>query len=119
MSAKTKNIIIWIIIAFVTFVFSFVGVSKLLGTASQIEKLNGWGFPLWTRFPIGIVELLLGIGLLFQKIRKLTIYLILLWGVFAVITYVQAGQIIQAGLPLLLALIAGSILPISRIKTVG
>ena len=117
MKTRTKNILIWVIVIFVSFVFVLVGVQKLLGVASQIEKLKGWGFPLWTRFPIGIVELALGILLLFPKSRKLTIYLILVWGLFAVITYIQAGQIIQAGLPLLLALIAASILPISGIKT--
>ena len=118
MKIKTKNIIIWIIIAFVAFVLCFVGISKLIGVDSQIAKLEGWGFPLWTRFPIGIIELLLGIGLLFSKVRKVTVYLILVWGVFAVITYVQAGQYLQSSLPLLLALIGGSILPISKIQTV-
>ena len=116
MTTKTKNILTWIISVFVGFVLGLVGIQKLLGAQVQIDKLNGWGFPLWTRFPIGAMELLLGIGILIPGTRKISVYLILAWGVFAVITYVQAGQVLQAGLPLLLALIAGVILLISPKK---
>ena len=90
---------------------------KLVGAESMIKKLEGWGFPLWTRFPIGIAEVGLGIPLLIPKARKVGVWLVLAWGVFAVITYFQARQFLQAGLPLLLALVTGSILLISRIKT--
>jgi|SRR5208283_4021405 len=117
MKTRTKNILIWVIIIFVSFVFVLIGVLKLLSADTMIEKLKSWGFPLWTRFPIGIIELGLGILLLLPKSRKTAIYLILVWGFFAMITYIQAGQIIQSGLPLLLALVTGSILPISGIKT--
>ena len=117
MTNKTRNILIWVIAGFVAFVFAFVGIAKLLGVEAQIEKLNGWGFPLWTRFPIGIIELALGIGIIIPHYRKLTIYLILVWGVAAVITYIQAGQALQSLLPLALALIAAVILPLSRNKT--
>ena len=117
MTTKTKNIIVWIIAGFVAFVFVYVGIAKLAGAESMIKKLEGWGFPLWTRFPIGIAEIGLGIPLLIPKARKVAVYLILVWGVFAAITYIQAGQILQAGLPVLLALVAGAILPLSRNNT--
>lgn len=117
MTTKAKNIIIWIIAIGCAAIFIFVGVEKLLGAESMIKKLEGWGFPLWTRFPIGIAEIGLGIPLLIPKSRKVAVWLVLVWGVFALITYFQAGQYLQAGLPLLLALVTGSILLILRIKT--
>ena len=117
MTTKVKNIIIWIIAVAVAAIFVYVGIAKLAGAQEMIKKLEGWGFPLWTRYPIGIVEIGLAIPLVIPKARKVGVYLILLWGVFAAITYIQAGQVLQAGLPVLLALVAGAILPISGIKT--
>jgi uncharacterized membrane protein YphA (DoxX/SURF4 family) len=116
MTLKTKNIIIWIIAVVVAAIFIYVGIAKLAGSESMVRKLEGWGFPLWTRFPIGIAEIGLGIPLLIPKARKVTVYLILIWGILAVITYFQAGQFIQALLPVLLALLAGVILPLSKQK---
>jgi hypothetical protein len=118
MSTKAKNVIIWIIAGFVAGIFIYVGIAKLAGAESMIKKLEGWGFPLWTRIPIGIVEIALAIPLLIPKARKVAVYLILAWGVFAAITYIQAGEILQAGLPVLLALTAGVILPLSRNKPI-
>jgi hypothetical protein len=114
MTVKTRNIILWIIAASSAAIFIFVGIEKLAGAESMIKKLEGWGFPLWTRFPIGIVEIGLGIPLLIPKARKVGVWLVLVWGVFALITYFQAGQFLQAVLPLLLALYTGVILILLR-----
>jgi uncharacterized membrane protein YphA (DoxX/SURF4 family) len=114
MTTKAKNILIWVIAISCAAIFIFVGIEKLAGAESMLKKLEGWGFPLWTRFPIGIAEIGLGIPLLIPKSRKVAVWLVLVWGVLAVITYFQARQFLQAGLPLLLALVTGAILPLSR-----
>ncbi|MFI5222619.1 MAG: DoxX family protein, partial [Bacteroidia bacterium] len=75
-----------------------------------------WGYPLWFRFPIGFFELLLGVGLLLPAFRRITIYGIFTWTVFAVITHLQAGQLPMMVVPMIFGFIAWVILFLSKEK---
>lgn len=92
MTTKTKNIIAWILAGLLAFAFAGSGIAKIMGTEMQIKNVESWGYPLWTRFPIGLSELLLAIALLFPKYRKLTVFAIFGWTLVAVITHLQSGQ---------------------------
>ena len=50
MTAKTKNIIVWILAGLLAFAFIGAGITKLLGVEMQIKNLESWGYPLWFRF---------------------------------------------------------------------
>jgi uncharacterized membrane protein YphA (DoxX/SURF4 family) len=114
MTAKTKNIIVWILAGLLAFAFISSGITKILGVEMQIKNLESWGYPLWFRFPIGLTEVVFAITLLIPKFRKLTIYGIFIWTIAAVITHLQAGQANMIVGPILFSAIAGIILLISK-----
>jgi len=117
MSSKTKNILIWVLAGILAFIFAFVGIEKLFGTQDQLKNFEEWHLPLWYRFPIGIIEIIIAGGLLWPFFRKLTIFGIFVWAIAAAALHVHSGQYLLATLPLLLGIIAAAILVINGIKT--
>jgi len=92
MTTKTKKNISWVLAGLLALGFANAGITKLIGAEMQIKNLESWGYPLWFRFPIGLIEIALATGILIPKFRKLTIYGIFVWTVVAIITHLQAGQ---------------------------
>src|SRR3954467_11233418 len=114
MKTKSKNIIAWILTGLLTFAFTGSGISKLLGVEMQIKNLESWGYPLWFRFPIGLVEVVFVFALLIPKYRKIIIYGIFIWTLAAVITHLQAGQANMIAAPILFSVLAGAVLFLSK-----
>lgn len=109
MKNQTKNIVTWTLSILLAFIFFSSGLTKILGVEMQMQNLESWGYPLWAAYPIGIGEVILAIGLLIPKFRKLTLMGIFPWAIVAVITHIQASppQYEMIGAPILFALIAG------------
>jgi hypothetical protein len=105
----SKTTISWVIAGLITVGFLFAGVTKLLGIEMQIKNLKSWGFPLWLRFPIGLIELIFAATILIPKYRKLTIYGIFFWTAIAVATLLQASQTSMIGAPIFFSILAGLI----------
>jgi putative oxidoreductase len=116
MTPKTKNIIALILAVILALAFMGSGVTKLLGAEMQVKNLESWGYPLWFRFPIGLTEVALAIGLLIPGYRKITIYGIFIWTVVALITHLQAGQAKMIAGPILFSVFATVILLLSGEK---
>ena len=116
MTANTKNIIIWILAGILALAFFGSGITKLLGADMQIKNFQSWGYPLWLRFPIGLIEMAFAIGLVIPGYRKITIYGIFIWTVVAVITHLQAGQANMIAGPIFFCVFAAAILFLSREK---
>jgi uncharacterized membrane protein YphA (DoxX/SURF4 family) len=116
MTAKTKNIITWILAGILALAFFGAGFTKLLGVEMQIKNFESWGYPLWLRFPIGLIEIAFAIGLVNPGFRKITIYGIFIWTIVAVITHLQAGQVNMIAGPIFFSVIAAVILFLSREK---
>ena len=106
MSTKTRIIISWILSSLLALAFIGSGMSKLAGVDMQIKNLESWGYPLWFRFPIGLSEIILAIGLLIPRYRTLTLYGVFIWTVVAMITHLQAGQAAMMGAPALFGVLA-------------
>src|ERR1700759_1657842 len=100
MTTKTKNIISWILAGLLSLAFIGVGITKLLGADMQIKNFESWGYPQWLRFPVGLIEIVLAIGLLIPEYRKKTVYGVFIWTLVAVITHLQAGQAKMIGGPI-------------------
>jgi uncharacterized membrane protein len=90
MTAKTRNIFTWVLAGLFAFAFLGAGLSKLIGAEMQIKNLESWGYPLWMRFPIGLIEILFAIGLLIPAYRKLIVLGVFGWGLIAIYTHIQA-----------------------------
>jgi len=116
MATKTKNIITWFLAGILAFAFIGAGITKLLGVDTQIKNFESWGYPLWLRFPIGLIEIAFAIGLLIPGFRKMTIYGIFIWTIVAVITHLQAGQANMIAGPIFFSVFAAAILFLSREK---
>ena len=114
MTAKTKNIISWILAGILALALFGAGITKLLGAEMQIKNFESWGYPVWLRFPVGLLEMALAIGLLIPSYRKITIYGIFIWTVVAVITHLQAGQANMMGGPIFFSVFAAAILLLSK-----
>src|SRR5580704_1292213 len=113
MTTKTKNIIIWILAGILAFGFIGAGITKLLGADMQIKNFESWGYPLWLRFPIGLIEIAFAIGLIIPGFRRITVYGIFIWTIVAVITHLQAGQANMIGAPIFFSVFAAAILFLS------
>lgn len=116
MTPKIKNILFWILMSLLVFVFTLSGITKLIGMEMQIKNLESWSYPSWFRFPIGLSEIGFAIGLLIPKSRKLTLYGIFPWAFAAVITHIQAGQTNMISTPIVIAGFAFAILRILKSK---
>ena len=107
MTAKTKNMISWVLAALLAFAFLGSGITKLMGAEMQIKNLESWGYPLWMRFPIGLSEVAFAIGLLMPAYRKWVVYAIFGWAVVAIYTHLQAtpSQVAMVGGPVVFLLL--------------
>ena len=103
MTAKTKNILVWVLAGLLAFAFFGAGFTKLIGVEMQLQNLESWGYPLWMRFPIGLSELTIAIALLIPAFRKWAVLLVYGWGVIAIFTHLQATppQYEMLGAPIL------------------
>src|SRR5450631_2985920 len=116
MSPKTKNIITWILSGLLALAFLGSGLSKIFGAEMQIKNFESWGYPLWLRFPIGLIEMAFAIALVIPRFRKITIYGIFTWTIVAVITHLQAGQANMIAGPIFFSVLAATILFLSKTK---
>ncbi|HET7002419.1 MAG TPA: DoxX family protein [Puia sp.] len=114
MSPKTKNIIIWILSGILALAYLGAGLSKIFGAEMQVKNFESWGYPLWLRFPVGLIEIIFAIGLLITIYRKTIVYGIFIWTIIAIITHLQAGQANMIGGPIIFGLLASAILLLSR-----
>jgi hypothetical protein len=114
MNNKTKNMISWILSGILALALFGAGITKLFGVETQIKNFQSWGYPVWLRFPIGLAEIVLAIGLLIPGYRKVTIYGIFIWTIVAVITHLQAGQAGMIAGPVFFSVFAAIILFLSR-----
>jgi uncharacterized membrane protein len=118
MTAKTKNIIVWMLAGILAFAFLGSGITKLLGVEMQLKNLESWGYPLWMRFPIGLSEVAFAIGLLIPTYRKWIVYGIFFWGAIAIFTHIQAAppQFEMLGGPIVFLLLNTALLQLLKSK---
>lgn len=67
-----RRIAIWTMVVLVGSFFVLVGLSKLMGSsgAHWAVRLEQWGYPTASRYLIGAVEILAGIGFLVPVLRR-------------------------------------------------
>jgi putative oxidoreductase len=119
MTPKVKNIVSWILATLIAIAFFGAGVTKLIGLEMQIKNLESWGYPLWMRFPIGLGEIALAIGLLIPKFRYYAVLGIFPWALVAIYTHIQATppQYDMLGGPIVFAVLATALFFVIKSKT--
>ena len=118
MTLKTKNVLTWILAGLLAFAFFGSGITKLIGIEMQIKNLESWGYPLWMRFPIGVGEIAIAIGLLLPRYRKPSVYTIFAWAIIAIITHLQSAppQFQMLGGPIVFLLLNTALFFLSTAK---
>ncbi|GAB2555481.1 DoxX family protein [Spirosoma areae] len=115
MNYRLLNQVSWLLGSQLSVVFFIAGFAKLAGAnMHQSNQFEQWGYPDEMRYIVGLLEVGLGIGLLWPHFRLVALYEIFFWAVGAVLTQAQAGQWEQTGVPLLLAGISAVLLLIDR-----
>ncbi len=95
-------------------IFLAAGISKLIALDSVVETFQGWGFPTWFRWLIGLVEMLAAVLVLIPATRELGAGLIALVMLGAVGTHVLAREWYMVPLPLALLVLAVMLVSVLR-----
>jgi putative oxidoreductase len=95
-------------------IFLAAGISKLIALDSVVETFQGWGFPAWFRWLIGLVEMLAAVLVLIPATRELGAGLIALVMLGAVGTHVLAREWSMEPLPLALLVLAVMLVSVLR-----
>lgn len=90
MSPKFKRVMSWILSAIVTLVFLFAGLAKLAGVEQQVEAFAAWGYPDWSIYAVGVIEVILALLIIFPRTRVTGTNLVYIWAVVAIFTHIQA-----------------------------
>lgn len=106
MSRSPGQIILLILTFLLAIVFLFAGVSKLISYEAHSQSFSQWGFPIWTMYLIGLLEIVGAIGLLIPKFRvpAAMVLSMLMFGALGV--HIYHSEFNQMLIPALLALCA-------------
>jgi uncharacterized membrane protein YphA (DoxX/SURF4 family) len=80
--------------------------SKLIALDFVVETFQGWGYPTWFRWAVGLTEILAAVLVLIPATRGLGSAIIGLVMLGAIGTHVVAGQWLMIPLPLALFVLA-------------
>ncbi len=116
MTPKTKNILSWIVAGIAGGLLVVSGITKILGLEMQVQNIQSWGYPVCYLFPIGVVDVFIGLMMLIPQLRKWGAYTVYPWFVVAAYTHLQATppQTAMLVAPLFFAVLATGILLLSR-----
>jgi putative oxidoreductase len=99
-----RPIAIWILAILLGMLFVLVGFSKLAGPSGTVwaARLSHWGYPAASRYAIGGIETLAGLGLLVPSIRRSAAITLIILMTGALITHLMHAEFIRLLPPLIL-----------------
>ena len=104
-----KEVVLWVICLFLVYVFLKAGIQKFSNTSGWARAFHFWGYPVWFRVLVGIVETSAALLLLYKRsaaLGALLIVAVMLGGMAThIIIQHRPGQITNEVFPLLLATI--------------
>lgn len=114
MSPKARTIAFWTLSAILAAFFLMSGAGKLMNqeTAEGVNfdrQFELWGLPAWFRFPVGLAEIAGAIGLLVPRLRFYAAAGLTLLMIGGAMTHLRVGEYAFAPIPLVLALLVGTI----------
>ncbi len=69
-----------------------VGMMKCVGSPDVVESFQNWGLPDWSRYVVGVVELIIGICLVIPVTRKYALFSLLLLMIGATGVHIIHGE---------------------------
>jgi putative oxidoreductase len=94
---------IWTVAVVMGLLFVLVGLSKLAGPPgiAWAVRLSHWGYPAGSRYAIGGVEILAGLGLLVPSFRRPAAVTLMVVMTGALLTHLMNGEIVRLLPPLI------------------
>ena len=95
---------IWTIAVVIGLLFVLVGWAKLAGPSGigWAVRLSHWGYPAASRYAIGGIEILAGLGLLVPPLRRSAAITLMVVMVGALVTHLIHGEFVRLLPPLIL-----------------
>ncbi len=87
-------------------IFLGAGISKLIALDFVVETFQGWGYPTWFLYTVGLVEILAAVLVVIPATRALGAAIIGVVMLGAMATHVMAGEWLMLPLPLALFVLA-------------
>lgn len=96
---------VWAVAIVMGLFFVLVGLSKLAGPSAThwALRLSRWGYPPASRYVIGGIEVLAGLGLLMPFVRRFAAAALIVVMVGAFVTHLMHGEFVRLLPPLILA----------------
>jgi putative oxidoreductase len=94
---------IWTIAVVMGLLFVLVGLSKLTGSPgiAWAVRLSNWGYPAGSRYAIGGIEILAGLGLLVPSFRRAAAVTLMAVMMGALLTHLIHGEFVRLLPPLI------------------
>jgi putative oxidoreductase len=103
-----KKIVLWAITLFLVYGFLKAGIRKFSDTSGWAQAFRLWGYPVWFRILVGVVEVSAALLLLYKRTAAVGASLIIVVMLGAMGTHIfvehRAGQVANEVLPLILAI---------------
>lgn len=99
-----RLVAIWTLTAIIGLFFVLVGFSKLAGSSGNdwALRLSHWGYPAVSRYVIGGIEILAGLGLLVPPLKRWAAVSLMAVMAGALLTHLQHGELVRVLPPLIL-----------------
>lgn len=96
--------------------FLGIGMQELVGVPWIVEQFEYWGFPIWTMYVIGFIQVAAAILTFYQPTRVLGCLILLVNMLGAVVTHIYAQQYDRLSPPIVLALLIISLIFIEKLQ---
>ena len=99
-----RLVAIWALAAIIGLFFVLAGFSKLAGASGNdwAVRLSHWGYPAVSRYAIGGIEILAGLGLLVPPLKRLAAVSLMTVMAGALLTHLLHGELVRILPPLIL-----------------
>ena len=112
MFERTISIITWTLTVLLTFAFAGDGLAKLLTQPVMVQEFRGFGYPLWSMYATGAIEVACGVLALFPRCAHMCAGIlagVMAGALYAHLTHGQSSRVVSAVLLLVLALAVGTL----------
>ena len=99
-----RLVAIWTLAVIIGLFFVLAGFSKLAGASGNdwAVRLSHWGYPAVSRYAIGGIEILAGLGLLVPPLKRLAAASLMVVMAGALLTHLLHGELVRVLPPLIL-----------------
>lgn len=87
-----KEIALWVVCLFLTYVFLKAGADKFSDTSGWARAFTFWGYPVWFRVLIGVIEVAAALLLLYPRTASFAALMIAVVMIGGMATHIATGR---------------------------